>query len=143
MKGHAVEIPIHIHIHIYDHREPPPPPVSLTPVLTALADLKELLKMSVASLTAALDGINDVTNELSVVAGKIVVNEDRQLVLIQALKDQIAAGSPITPEQLAQLETSANARKAALVVLRDTLLPIAADIDAPVPEVPPIEDPNL
>jgi len=89
-----MEIPIHIHIHLHDHRDG----VSNNDVLVEVKKLGSVMAKQYADLASALAGINDITNDLSASVDKVVLNEAAQIALIQALRDQIASGSPVTVE---------------------------------------------
>ena len=136
-----MEIPIHIHIHLHDHRDG----VSNNDVLVEVKKLGSVMAKQYADLASALAGINDITNDLSASVDKVVLNEAAQIALIQALRDQIASGSPVTVEQLEQAVTTAESRKAALAAIAENLRAIASDPAVPVPppvEIPPVVDPE-
>lgn len=107
--------------------------------LLALITRMDSLMIKFDTLSATLGALNTVTNNLSTVADKILVNEAAQLSLIQSLRDQLAAGTPISDAQLDQLNDSATSTTAALTVVRDHLLTIASDPENPAPPVPPID----
>jgi hypothetical protein len=94
----------------------------LATLLSKLEDGMAATKDSIDGLITAFD---QATNR---VAGKL----EEMKAEIQALKDQVAAGSPITQEQLDALE-------ARLTQEVGDLQALGADAENPVPENPPVD----
>ena len=81
--------------------------------------LQEIIEMEYTDITALLTDIDEATNA---VAAKI----DEEIATIAELQAQIAAGTPITHEQL-------DALGAALTAEKDRLTALAADPANPIP----------
>ena len=84
-----------------------------------LQEIQEIMLMEYTDITALLTDIDEATNA---VAAKI----DEEIATIAELQAQIAAGTPITHEQL-------DALGAALTAEKDRLTALAADPANPIP----------
>jgi hypothetical protein len=123
-----------LHVHVHLHAQPTS---DNTAVLAAIADLKGELMVTAAGLQATLAAIDAATTQLGVVVGVVVSNEAKQLALIADLKAQLAAGAPVTQEQLDAMGVIADQSKTHLEAVSSQLTGIAADPNNPVPEPPP------
>lgn len=110
----------------------------LATLATAITSLRESTMTKFDEVSALLSSVNDVTNALAANVTKVVQNEAAQLAEIQSLKDQIAAGSPITTVQLDTIVSGLQARQEALKAISDNLQSIATDPANPTPPVPPV-----
>ena len=93
--------------------------VPLWYLISQVTQLREEIAMQFTDITALLTGIDEATNA---VAAKI----DAEIATIAELQAQIAAGTPVTQEQLDSLG-------AALTVQKDKLTALAADPTDPIP----------
>lgn len=123
---------LEVHVHGADAAE----------ILEAIGRFREETMSKFEDVTALLAAMNTVTNQLAANVTVVVENEAKQLAEIQALKDQIAAGTPVTQEQLDSVVSTMQARVDALNATRDQLAAIASTPENPVPEVPPVEEPG-
>ena len=105
-------------------------------LLAALALLRKDFMATITDAHALLIAINDVTNTMAGHVETVVESEATQLALIQSLRDQIAAGGPVTQAQLDQVVAELETRKASLELVGAQLHALAADPANPVPELP-------
>lgn len=90
-----------------------------------------------SDVDAALDALDALTTEIGGNVDIVVTNEAAQLAEIQALKAQVAAGSPVTQEQLESLGAKTEARVSAMQAVSAHLKTVA-NPNNPTPPAPPI-----
>lgn len=94
-----------------------------------LATLREEVKKG---MTATKDSIDALISKFDTATNRVAAKLEEMKTEIQALKDQIASGSPVTQEQLDQLETRLTSEVTDLEALgQDPANPV------PEPENPP------
>ena len=101
-----------------------------------------MVNKTYADLTAAWDAVDARTTELADDVAKAVANEQKQLAEIQALKDQVAGGSPVTQEQLDALVSRGESTAATLGAVEANLRPLGASTADPIPTPTPVPDPG-
>lgn len=116
------EVTVHLHVHVHDE-------AASGATLTKLDSILALLHASgrrethMAKDIASIKGlVADIDTETNAVAAKV----DAQTAAIQVLKDQIAAGTPVTQADLDSLSD-------ALTPISDRLKLIGADPADPIP----------
>lgn len=110
---------------------------------TLLTHIKDQIMANLNEVTTLLAAINDVTNALASKVDGVVAAEAGQLALIESLKAQIAAGTPVSQAQLDAIVVDLAARKASLESVSAHLSTIATDPANPVPVEPPADNGGL
>lgn len=93
----------------------------------------------------ALATLNTTTNELAAAVDSVIVadqaEDDAFRAEIQALKDQIAAGDPVTQADLDELTAGMGATTATLTAVKSALQAMGSSPAEPIPpvDIPPVE----
>jgi chromosome segregation ATPase len=110
-------------------------------VLDAIARLStQISRLRGASMAkfedvqTALAEIDTVTTQMSEDVDQALANDAEQIAEIQKLKDQIAAGTPVTQEQLDSVAASLTAKSESLKGVSAKLKGLAVDPENPIPE---------
>lgn len=124
-------------VHLYLHVEDSPTVIKRLDLI--LARLGTLLSQE-QRLMSTVQDVQQLVTDLKDETDKVAARLDAQAAAIQALKDQIAAGTPVSQEQLDRLVDGLAPISARLKALgSDPANPIPVDPQAPPAEAPPVD----